>query len=521
MKSLNASATAAARRGAARVAIAAVAMLAAAPAMAQTVKVEGGTLRGAKAGDLEIYKGIPYAAPPTGDRRWRAPAPVVKWPGIRDAAAFGADCVHTRADWEADRNGAPMSEDCLFLNVWAPATRIKAGAPVMLWIHGGSFTGGSGSQALYDGAALAARGLVVVTINYRLGRFGFFAHPALTAEAGRGPTGNWGFMDQVAALKWVRANIRAFGGDPAKVTIFGESAGGRSVNTLMAMPAARGLFARAIAQSGGGGRDETTSLATAESKGRAYAVAAGVTGDDLAALRAIPADKLLANLASWGGDSPTYSGPMIDGKLVRESTDVAFRGGRQAAVPYLAGANSYEIGFFPAPLRKTFTAMLGAQLGAALPGIKSAYGSSDAFERNLGGDVLFVEPSRYLAGLAAPRPSYLYLFDYLPEGLRAKQSGVPHGGEIPFVFGTLNMLGVPASDADRAMAKLVGDYWTDFARGGNPNGGGRADWPGYSRTTGARILFSTSGAAVGSAASPALDSLATFQDAKRDTSLRK
>jgi para-nitrobenzyl esterase len=495
----------------------AAAALSVLPAAAQTVTVESGILRGARAGELEIYKGIPYAQA----GRWKAPAPVAKWQGVREASAFGADCIHVRADWEADRNGAPMSEDCLFLNIWAPAKHVRGGAPVMLWIHGGSFTGGSGSQALYEGSALAKRGVVVVTINYRLGRFGFFAHPALTAEAGAGPTGNFGFMDQVAALKWVRANIRAFGGNPAKVTIFGESAGGRSVNTLMAMPAARGLFARAIAESGGGGRDETMSFATAEAKGKAFAVSEGVAGDDLTALRAIPADRLLPNLASWGGDSPTYSGPMIDGRLVREPTDAAFRAGRQAPVPYMAGANSYEIGFFPEPLRKGFTAMQSKQLGAALPGIQAAYGSTEAFAHNLGGDLLFVEPSRYLAGLAAAHHSYLYLFDYVAEGHHTPDAGVPHGSELQFVFGTLNLLGVPPTDADRATSRLVGDYWADFAKGGTPNGGGRATWPGYADGTKARMVFSASGAVPGSAASPALDALAAYQDAKRETSLPK
>lgn len=499
----------------------AAAMLAAGSAAAQTVKTDSGTLHGTQMGELEVYKGIPYAAPPVGDLRWRAPAPAVKWSGVREATDFGADCIHTRADWEADRNGAPMSEDCLSLNIWAPAKRIKGGAPVMFWIHGGSFTGGSGSQALYDGAALAARGVIVVTINYRLGRFGFFAHPALTKEAGANATGNWGFMDQVAALKWVRANIKAFGGDPAKVTIFGESAGGRSVNTLMAMPAARGLFARAIAQSGGGGRDETMSFATAEAKGKAFAVSEGVAGDDLAALRAIPADKLLPNLTSWGGDSPTYSGPMIDGKLVRERTDVAFLGKRQAKVPYMAGANSYELSFFPEPLRKGFTAMLEKQLGTAQPGIESAYGSREALERNLAGDLLFVEPARFLAKLAAQQNSYLYDFDYIPEGRRATDSGVPHGGELAFVFGTLNTLNAPATDADRAMAKLVGDYWTAFAKTGNPNGGDRAKWLRYAPAAQSRITFSNAGAASGSAASAALDALATYGDGKRNAGLVK
>jgi para-nitrobenzyl esterase len=504
MKSLKASAA---------IAAAALSML---PAAAQTVTIDSGTLRGARAGELEIYKGIPYAQA----KRWQAPAPVAIWPGVRDATAFGADCVHTRADWEADRNGAPMSEDCLFLNIWAPATHAKGGAPVMLWIHGGSFTSGSGSQNLYDGAALAARGVVVVTINYRLGRFGFFAHPALTAEAGAAPTGNWGFMDQVAALKWVRANIRAFGGDPAKVTIFGESAGGGSVNTLMVMPAARGLFARAIAESGGG-RDEGVPLATAEAKGKAFAESAGVPGDDLAALRAIPADKMLANLTSMTGDAPTYSGPMIDGRLVGERTDVAFLAGRQAPVPYMVGANSFELGLIPAPLRKPFTALLAGKLGAPLAEVQAAYGSADAYDHGFAGDVMFVEPSRFLAGLATAHHSYLYWFDYVAEGGRAAGPGAAHGGELPFVFGTLNTLPAPATDADRAMAKLVGDYWTAFAKGGNPNGGGRAAWPGYVAGTGSHMVFSASGAAASSAASPALDLLGRFGDARREASLKK
>jgi para-nitrobenzyl esterase len=503
-----------------RILMLALAALIATPAAAQTVKTDSGVVRGKAAGSLIAYKGIPYAAPPIGERRWRAPAAAVRWAGIRNAADFGADCVHSRRDWEADRNGAPMSEDCLFLNVWAPAQRVKGGAPVMVWIHGGSFTAGSGSQAVYDGAALAARGAVVVTINYRLGRFGFFAHPALTAEAGGSPTGNWGLMDQLAALRWVRANIGVFGGDPAKVTIFGESAGGGSVNSLMTMPAARGLFARAIAQSGGG-RDEGVSLADGEAKGKAFATAAGVPGNDVAALRAIPAEQVRGNMTFLNTEAATYSGPMIDGRLVRERVDVAFLASRQAPVPYLVGANSYELGFAPEAMRKPFTALLGAQLGAALPGIRAAYGSPEAYQRNLAGDAIFVEPARFLAGLNAARGSYLYLFDYVAEGRRAVDPGAPHGSEVAFVFGTLGTLGVPATDADRAMAKLVGDYWVAFAKGGNPNGRGRVAWPRYASGAGLRMVFSAAGSAPRTAASPALDALAKFSDAKRESTLKK
>ncbi|MCW6536422.1 carboxylesterase/lipase family protein [Sphingomonas lycopersici] len=477
------------------------------------VRVESGMLQGVRAGDLIVFKGIPYAAPPVGERRWRAPAPAEPWTGVRAATDFAADCVHSRRDWEADRAAAPMSEDCLFLNLWAPAKAPRGGAPVMFWIHGGSFTAGSGSQALYDGAALARRGVVVVTINYRLGRFGFFAHPALTREAGTGPTGNWGFMDQIAALRWLKRNIRAFGGNPSNVTIFGESAGGGAVNTLMTLPAARGLFARAIAQSGGG-RDEGVPLAEAETKGKAFAAAAGVAGDDLAALRAIPADKVRGNMTLINTEPATYSGPMIDGRLVTERVDAAFLAGREAAVPYMVGANSYEIGFAPPAMRAPFTAMIGAQLGAAQAGVKAAYGSTEAYEHNLAGDAMFVEPARFLAGLAAGTGAWLYHFDYVPASMRGTDRGASHGAELAFVFGTLDALGVPVTDADRTMAKLIGDYWAGFARNGDPNGAGRPGWPRY-RPGGARLTFSAMGAAAESAGSPALDALAKFGDAKR------
>lgn len=487
-------------------------------AAAQTAKIDTGALHGAVAGDTVVYKGIPYAAPPVGTMRWRAPAPAAGWTGVREATRFGADCVHSRHEWEADRNGAPMSEDCLFLNVWAPAKPVKGGAPVMFWIHGGSFTAGSGSQAVYDGARLAARGVVVVTINYRLGRFGFFAHPALTAEAKGGPTGNWGLMDMIAALRWVQRNIAAFGGDPHKVTIFGESAGGGAVNQMMAMPAARGLFARAIAESGGG-RDDGVALVDAEAKGKAFAAGAGVTGEDPATLRAIPADTVRGNMTLTNPETATYSGPMVDGQIVQGRTDTAFLAGTQARVPYLVGANSYEIGFAPAALRGPLTMMLGMQLGAAQPEIKAAYGSAEAYDRDLAGDAMFNEPARFLAGLAAPNGSYLYWFDYVPEARRATDSGASHGGEVPFVFGNLETLDAPATDADRAMAKLVGDYWVAFARGGDPNGKSRPAWPRY-HPGGERLAFRATGAIAQGTALPALDALARFSDAKREKALK-
>ncbi len=494
----------------------ALAIVAASPAAAQdapVTAVDSGRLKGESAGEVVAYKGIPYAAAPIGEGRWRSPAPAPKWQDVRSATDYGADCAHSRRDWEADRANAPMSEDCLFLNVWAPAKPVKGGAPVLFWIHGGSFTAGSGAQRAYDGTKLAARGAVVVTFNYRLGRFGFFAHPALTAEAGSGPTGNWGLMDQLAALAWVKRNIRSFGGNPDNVTIFGESAGGGAVNQMMVMPAARGLFHKAISQSGGG-RDDGVPLAAAEAKGVAFAGQAGVGGNDPAALRAIPAETVRGNMTLLNTEAATYSGPMIDGRLVQGRADVAFLEGRQAPVPYMAGANSYEIGFVPEAMRGMFTAALGAQLGPAQAGVKAAYGAADAYERNLAGDAMFVEPARFLAGLAAPNTSYLYHFDYVPTAKRATEKGAPHGADVYFVFGNLEDLGAEPSDEDRAMATLIGDYWVGFARGGDPNGAGRPAWPRF-RADGDRLRLAGSATRAESARSPALDALGRFGDAKR------
>ncbi|MBO9713873.1 carboxylesterase family protein [Sphingomonas sp.] len=490
--------------------VAAMPGTAAAQAAAPVVKVEGGALSGSHQGGLDVFKGIPYAAPPVGNRRWRAPARAQPWAGTRPATEFGADCEHSRRDWEADRNGAPMSEDCLFLNVWAPAKAVKGGAPVMVWIHGGSFTAGSGSQAVYDGSALAARGAVVVTLNYRLGRFGFFAHPALTAEARGAPTGNWGLMDILAALRWVKRNARAFGGDPAKVTIFGESAGGGAVNAMMVSPLAKGLFQRAIVQSGGG-RDRGGSLADAEAKGVAFARKYGVEGNDLAALRAIPADKVRGNMSLMNSESDTYSGAMADGQIVLGNLDDAWRSGRAAKVPYLVGSNSDEVAFLPAPLRAAAAAMAPGQLGEDAAAIKAAYGSDEAFKHAIVTDLGFGEPARFAATMNAANPSFLYRFDYVPEAAREPGTGAAHGGDVPFVFGTLGTLARPATDADRAMARAVGDYWVAFARDGVPDPKGLPAWPRFA-PDGPMMVFGPAGPAVGSAASPALDAVARHND---------
>ena len=473
-------------------------------------RVETGALRGQRLDDISVFKGVPYAAAPVGELRWRPPAPAQAWTGVRSAEQFGNDCMQTRPFWDQTQSKLPVSEDCLTLNVWAPAG--AKGAPVMVWIHGGAFVMGSGSQPIFDGARLARRGVVVLTFNYRLGRFGFFAHPALTAEAKGAPVGDYGLMDQIAALQWVRRNIAAFGGDPAQVTIFGESAGGGSVNQLMTIGAARGLFTRAITESGGG-HDVWPRLdadlpdkPSAERVGQAFGVKAGVAaGADAStatALRAIPAAKVLGGVDLLNQPADTYSGPIADGRLVTGSPFEAFAAGRAAPVPFLVGANSDELGMIPGFMKGGMVEKAGKALGADRAAVEAAYGSKAAFEAGVISDVTFVEPARSLAGghAAWGLPTFLYSFGYVLQAERKPGLGAGHASEVPFVFGNLDALGKPVSDDDRRMAQQVGDYWVSFAKGGDPNGGGRPAWPTYAPAADLRLEFRADGT---SAAKPA------------------
>ncbi len=479
------------------------------------VRVEAGQLRGQTLNEVSVFKGVPYAAPPVGELRWRAPTPVAPWAGVRAAEQFGNDCMQARPFWDATQSKQPVAEDCLTLNVWAPAK--AKGAPVMVWIHGGGFVMGSGSQAIFDGARLARRGTVVVTFNYRLGRFGFFAHPALTAEAAGAPVGNYGLMDQIAVLRWVQANIEAFGGDPANVTVFGESAGGGSVNQLMVIDAARGLFAKAVAQSGGG-HDVWPQLSTdlpdklsAESVGLAFAIKAGASASDVAALRAIPAAKVLGGLNLLDQQEKTYSGPLVDGRLVTGGAFDAFTAGAAASVPYLVGANSDELGVIPGFLRGGMSEKAGKALGASWPAVQAAYGSKEAIEAGLLSDTTFVEPARSLAGAHASQgaPTYLYSFGYVAQGKRKPGQGAAHATDVPFVFGNLEALNEPVADDDRRMAELIGDYWVSFARTGDPNGAGRPVWPAYAPVIDQRLEFRIDGvSAARPSAAAALDAIA-------------
>lgn len=468
----------------------------AAAQQAPVASVSGGKVRGAVEEGVTAFKGIPFAAPPVGPLRWRAPQPVLPWAGVRDATVFGHDCMQLPFPSDAAPLGTAPSEDCLTVNVWAPAGAAGKKLPVLFWIYGGGFVNGGASPAVYDGSALARAGVVVVSFNYRVGRFGFFAHPALAA-AGEGPVGNWGLMDQQAALRWTRDNIAAFGGDPGRVTIMGESAGGMSVLNLLGSPAARGLFRGAIIMSGGGRtagqqRDMTRDLPglpSAETIGLNFAKSVGVEGKDAAALdalRALPAERIvsglnLASLFAPPSGPPTWSGPYADGLTLTGSVEAMFDRGEQAPVPVMVGATSADIGFVPAKTKEQIFESFGANAAKA-KAIYDPAGDAAFFDVMLkvGGDRFMIEPARYVAHrvAAAGQPAYHYRFSYVAETAREGAKGAAHASEIPYFFGTVaTKYGSATAPADRAMAATIAGFVVNFVKTGNPNGSGSTDWP--------------------------------------------
>ncbi|WP_257461684.1 carboxylesterase/lipase family protein [Archangium lipolyticum] len=474
------------------------------------VRVSGGLLQGAVRDGVLSFKGIPFAAPPVGDLRWRPPQPVQQWSGVRQATAFGHDCMQVPFAGDAAPLGTPPAEDCLTLNVWRPADAPADGKlPVMVWIYGGGFVNGGASPSVYDGSRFARQGLVLVSFNYRLGRLGFFAHPALTAEAGGAPTGNFGYMDQIAALEWVRDNIAAFGGDPENVTVFGESAGGASVHTLLTSPKSRELFHKAIIMSGGGrgpllggsrlSEDTPGGPRSAESIGVEFARSVGIqqTGPEaLAALRALPVERL-GDLSLMTMNVPTYSGPMLDGQLVVEWPDAAYRAGRWARVPVMVGATSADIGFgFARTKDEVFTPFPDK---AAARATYDPAGTADV--RTLvaltGMDRLMLEPARFTARVAASQgvPSWHYRFSYVADSMRDEwKTGAPHATEIPYMFDTVGLkYEAKTSERDRQVARAANAYFANFARTGDPNGQGLPPWPRYEPTADVLLDFSASG----------------------------
>jgi para-nitrobenzyl esterase len=455
-----------------------------------SVRTLTGPVSGDSADGVLVFRGIPYAAAPIGALRWRPPQPMTPWERARDATRFGASCPQPPRGARAGDPG-PQDEDCLFLNVWTKGLDGKR--PVMVWIHGGAFRLGSGSMPIYDGARFAQDGVVLVTLNYRLGRFGFFAHPAIAKANPDDARGNYGLMDQVAALAWVKANIASFGGDPDNVSVFGESAGGASALHLLTSPRAEGLFQKAIIESGGGhqldrrvdgARGPRESLTD---QGVAWAKSLGIAADAGAdSLRKLTAAQVLGDgqLAEGLGGV----GPVIDGDWVPDDPGVRLSHGDFDKVPLLIGTNSYEASVLEA--FGTSAGRLIATVGVDRAALGKLYAGVAADDTQVAdqafGDATFVAGSRHVARSFAARaePVYVYHFDYVLERRRGKVPGAAHGSEIPYVFDTLGKL--PAlvqmltTPADAATAATMHRYWVNFATTGDPNGTGLPQWPRYS-----------------------------------------
>lgn len=437
------------------------------------VKVEGGYVQGLADGEMKIFKGIPFAAPPVGDLRWKAPQPVVPWDGVRDALEFGPSPVSNMPFPPG------QSEDCLYLNIWTKAGSSKDMLPVMVWIYGGGFS--MGTSSFYDGAPLAEEGVVLVTINYRVGRLGYFAHPELSAENPEGVSGNYGILDQIAALKWVQNNIAKFGGDPQKVTIFGESAGGISVSMLAASPLAKGLFRGAISQSGssfGPIREKSfpgenmKRLSQVEQEGLAYAETIGAAS--IADLRAIDAVTLSKQTVVTGG-----AWPVVDGYVIPDDQYKMYEAGNYNDVALLIGYNSDEgdsFDYFSDP--KEHIAYVKARYEDYADRLLEAYpvGRKDVPKsaRDLGRDAAFGWGTwtwGRLQNETGKAPVYMYYFDQdpgYPEGSPKFGHGSPHGQDVDFVFQSLR--GDKVTDSDRALEKHMLKYWTNFAKYCDPNG---------------------------------------------------
>ncbi len=464
------------------------------------VSLDTGQISGAPSAlgnDIWVYRGIPFAAPPVGDFRWRPPQPVEPWAGVRDATAAAPACIQNRIPADVgsfyDVGVDQIDEDCLYLNVWSGAAPDDR-APVMVWIHGGGLALGNGAEVAYDGTALAERGVVLVTINYRLGALGYLAHPLLTAESAHRASGNYGTLDQVAALDWVQRNIAAFGGDPGRVTIFGESAGSWSVNQMMATPLARGLFHGAIGESGGGFGSAGKAYPKAAMEASGEQLLEALLGPDvepsLAAMRAASADDVL-------GVAPELvrSQATADGWVFPDTIYNIFAAGDQHDVPVIIGSNADEGSMFSQGVETLaeYSETVSSQYGEFADGFLSTYPAETVEEALLSQmamqtDVMFGWEMRTWARMmeTVSSPAYLYFFSRVPPAADADRYGAYHTAEIPYVFDNFGVSTSPHAnrdydDTDRELSNTLASYWVNFAATGNPNGAGLPEWPVFDR----------------------------------------
>jgi len=460
------------------------------------VLTDKGPVQGTVEDGITIYKGIPFAAPPLGDLRWRAPQPHAKWAEPLKTDKFAPACMQTPIVMPAlGLDAVEVNEDCLYLNVWTPAKTPRDKVPVMVWIYGGGFTIGATSMKQYDGTNLAKKGVVLVSIAYRVGTLGFLAHPELTKEQG-GHSGNYGLLDQIAGLQWVKKNIAAFGGDPRRITIFGESAGGISVSMLSASPLAKGLFTGAISESGGNfgpeshgneGGTNMVSLATAEKNGSSFVGRLGATS--IADARKKPAaDILKAQPAGLGNGGSSW--PIFDGYVLLGDQYKLYEAGKYNDTPILVGTNADEGALFVAATTsaayqkqvKDGYSEYADKIFAAYPGDTEANALRSA--RDMSRDTLFAWPTWAWARLQSKTGKgkvYVYYFNHrppYPNQPQFKDWGAAHGSEISYVFGNFTSA-MPPGDTDKAVSEQLSTYWTNFAKTGKPNGSGLPNWPAF------------------------------------------